>query len=135
MCRPASMVLVKGHKPYWSKTEDSHVKIRQEFGLPENGIGRITSVQVEIVPPNGDFSLPLDKWQFEIDQDRLPDWWDREEAERNVRAELENWAKVRLIREGEVRAEVRENCAVGEPGTPEILGSTCKSTDWACQGS
>ena len=128
MCRPAAMVLVKGRKPYWSATKDSHIEIRREFGLPENGVGRVTSVQVEIVPPGGDFSLPLDKWEFAVDQDILPDWWDRDEAERDVRLELESWAKVRLIRAGDVRAEIKD----GEVVTALLAGGTL---EWMSGGT
>ena len=103
MCRPASMIATLGHKMTWSPTKDSHSDIRAEFGMPENGIGRINSVQIEITPPNGDYSLPPTQWTFCVDQDTLPDWWDAEEAEKQCRIALEAWAKVRLVRSGEVR--------------------------------
>ena len=103
MCRPASMIVTSGHKMTWSKTNDSHSDIRREFGMPENPVGRVTSVQVEIVPLNEDYALPLKNWKFVVDQDTLPDWWDAVEAEKQCRISLEDWAKVRLVRHGENR--------------------------------
>ena len=126
MCRPASMIVTKGPKAVWSAKEDSHSKIRREFGMPENGVGRVTSVQVEIVPEREDFALPLNEWQFVVDQDTLPDWWDKKEAEKECRAELEKWAKVRLVRHGEKRdVKDGENVTAICGGTvSEIRGGT-----------
>ena len=104
MCRPASMVVVMGPKAFSSRKTDKHIEIRKEFGLPENGVGRVTSVQVELVPDENDFSRPLPEWRFVVDQDELPEWWDAEAAEKECRHELEKWASVRLIRDGDVRS-------------------------------
>ena len=125
MCRPASMICTLGHKMTWSKTKDSHSEIRREFGMPENSPGRVTSVQVEIVPRDEDYSLPLPQWTFVVDQDTLPDWWDAVEAERQCRLELENWARVRLVRHGEHRDEIVEG---------ELITAICGGTASAIRG-
>ena len=104
MCRPASMVVAMGPKAFSSRKTDKHIEIRKEFGLPENGVGRVTSVQVELVPDENDFSRPLPEWRFVVDQDELPEWWDADAAEKECRHELEKWASLRLIRDGDVRS-------------------------------
>ena len=105
MCEPASFVVVKGPKALWSKRSDAHTEIRTDHGVPENGIGHPSSVQVEITPAGRNYALPLKDWTFRFDQTELPEWWDAVEAEKECRSELENWAKARLFvnRNGEVR--------------------------------
>ena len=126
MCNPCSMVVAKGPKAYWSKVNESHTAIRKEHGMPENGL-RPVNVQIEITPPNGnDFETPLDEWVFNVDQDQLPGWWNAEDAEKECRSELEEWAKVRLVRAGEKRdVKEGENVVAVCGGTVnEVRGGT-----------
>lgn len=98
MCRFASFVITKGFKAFWSKTEDSHSEIRREHGLPENGIGGITSVQVEYTPEE-DKAPSIDqlKWNFRVDQDKLPDWWNEADAKSACWTALSEMCKARGI--------------------------------------
>jgi hypothetical protein len=103
MCNPASFIITKGFKVFWSKRTDGHTDIRKEHGVPENDELQIKSVQVEITPPDGKFETPLKDWVFRTDQDLLPDWWDAKQAESACRVALEDWAAFRLVRVGEER--------------------------------
>ena len=55
---------------------------------------------LEITPENGNLSLPLKKWKFAIDfagfARDLPEWWNAEKYEAMARAELKNWAAIKL---------------------------------------
>jgi len=127
MCKPASFIVVKGPKAIWSLTKDRHFDIRREFGLPENG-ARTTSVQVEVTPAGNDFALPLDAWSFHVDQDCLPEWWSRHDAEKECRIELEKWARARLVRSGE-RRDVKDGeyvTAVCGGTVENVWGGTIK---------
>jgi len=93
------MIVCQHNKLFWSITSESHTKIREDHKLPDNDT-RIVNVQIEIVPPDNDYTKPLEQWLFVVDQDRLPLWWDSKTAEAAVRAELPNWAKARLLIEG-----------------------------------
>ena len=126
MCNPASFIVTKGFKVFWSKRHDGHTDICKEFELSENDEARIKSVQVEITPPNGEFETPLKDWVYKTDQDLLPDWWDAKDAEKHCRAALEDWAKCRLVRAGERRdvndgEKVTAVCGSGQVGT--VCGS------------
>jgi len=105
MCQPASMILRKTVVPYWSKESDSHEVLLKELGLKDN-TAHPKFVRVVIVPPNGDFSRPLAEWQYHVDQDYLPPWYDATKAERQVRKALVAWAteKVFLTGTHEVRS-------------------------------
>ena len=95
MCDSASMWITE-FEVYWSKNSDSHEDIRDEFKLQESIAGTINICKVEIVPPNKDYSLPLDQWVFSIEQDEMPRWFDREKDEKRARETLKEWAKHKL---------------------------------------
>ena len=99
MCNPASMIATKD-RVYWSKTTDSHHEIISEYNLYESGIRGVNVVPLEIVPKDGNLSIPLSKWKFSIDYEgwnrELPEWWDDKKYEAMARAELKNWGDVKL---------------------------------------
>ena len=113
MCNPASFVLTKD-RVFWSKKTDSHAEIIKEFSLCESirnesaATSESCTLKVEIVPPrSGAFDAPLNEWVFRIDQDITPKWFDAVEDEKRARSALAEWAKIALVREGEMR-DVRE---------------------------
>jgi hypothetical protein len=99
MCQPASMIIRKGQRPYWSPNTESHTELVKELGLRDDTLDP-QFVRVEIGPTNGDMNTPLDKWQYRLEQDLRPDWYDAEEAEFQVREALVGWAKMKLLRDG-----------------------------------
>ena len=111
MCRPASFVITRqgrGMLANWSKeTSESHTDIIEKLGLREQNVrGEYLFVRIEITPPNDDFMAPLDQWQFKVDQDVLPEWWDADAAERCVRKELPEWLAAKVVLPGQIRAAV-----------------------------
>jgi len=105
MCEPASFVVTKGNV-FWSRNTDSHEEIIREFDLKEMVNRAVTLVRVEIMPPNRKFAAPPQEWQWHVDQDILPKWWDEKDAERRCRVELKAWIKAKVCTKG--TAEVRE---------------------------
>jgi len=90
MCNPASFIVTKD-QTFWSKKTDSHEEIISELNLVEIVASKTTLVRVEITPDGGDLTLPIDQWQYRVDQDILPDWYDAEEVEKRCRAVLPEW--------------------------------------------
>ena len=112
MCEPMSGVLTPGHTVHWSEQTDSHREIIAEFGLRETNVrGDINIVPFEVVPPYGDYSLPLSQWQYRVDFDgyqrNLPEWYDTEKAESAARAALKAWAKSNLVRKSAKVGKIR----------------------------
>jgi len=98
MCNLASFVLTRG-KVFWSQTTNSHSVIIAEHGLHEDNAGHKPNlVRVEIRPPyNNDYSASLDTWRYQVDQDKLPEWYDAVEGERVARLALTEWRKFHAI--------------------------------------
>ena len=86
MCKFASFVLTK-ENVYWLPKDESHENIIKEFKLVELFGGKPQIVRVEITP-NKETIGELDTWQFKIDQDILPDWYDQDTDELRTRAAL-----------------------------------------------
>ena len=100
MSEPASIIITKGegsYKAYWSEKTDSHVDIIKEFSLKDvpNVRGEARLIPCEVVPPDGDFLVPLDKWKFK--SDIRPEWADMAEVEKECRKALIAWVGARLV--------------------------------------
>ena len=96
MCRPASMIVTKT-SVLWSKYSDSHEDIIDELSLHMDGIRGPNGVRVEICPQNGNLSSGSRLWEFRVDQDLTPEWWDAADAEKRVRVALKAWKKQKVI--------------------------------------
>ena len=99
MCEFASLVVCK-KSVHWCM-EDSHEEIIEQHGLTADGARGPNVVRVEIVPPDGDPSRPLDEWRYRVDQDLLPDWHDAEDTERRARKALADLVAARVFLTGE----------------------------------
>jgi hypothetical protein len=97
MCNPASFIITKGPKIWWSEKSDKHEDIISEHKLHADGIGGPNIVRVEINPSNGNLSLPLKDWKYQVDQDVFPPWYDEAVCKRECFVELKHWADKKLI--------------------------------------
>ena len=89
MCKFASFVLTKDRE-FYLDTSDSHTEIISANQLNEWGARGPNIVKVEISPTEKIKKWPsLKAWKFKIDQDKLPDWADKEEIEKRTRAALQ----------------------------------------------
>lgn len=98
MCEMASMIVTRTDV-LWLPESDSHEGIIKKNGLNDRGIVP-DFVRVEICPYDDDYSIPFEAWVFRVDQDILPDWWNKEWAEIQVRQVLPEWAKSRYCYSG-----------------------------------
>jgi len=106
MCRPASFVLTK-QKVFWGLRTESHEQIIADNKLREMTARNNPSlVRVEVVPPGGDWNAPLRKWEYHLDQDILPAWYDAEDCERRAKHALKDWYKAKVVKQGEVVASI-----------------------------
>ena len=98
MCDFASFVLTKD-KVFWSDNSDSHTDIIKEFGLHEYGTNGPNILKVEIIPNTKIKSLrDYDNWNFIIDQDIMPEWYNKDLDESRTRKAL----KIRFAKDFKV---------------------------------
>lgn len=106
MCNPASFVLTKD-RVFWSMFSDSHETIIEEFGLHESSrLLEPNILRLEITPPivmnkycdkRPNFAAPLDTWNYKVDQDIMPPWYDAETAKVRATMALKEWYDARVF--------------------------------------
>ena len=63
-------------------------------------------VRTEIYPDDLDYSIPIEEWEYHVDQDILPSWYDAEDVEKRCRIALENvWAKRHIVSDAVVSVD------------------------------
>ena len=114
MCEFASFVLDKTHE-YYLQTSNRHTEIIEHYKLREmhpNGLDAAI-LKVEITPPPENRKAPIDQWNFRIDQDIMPTWFDAADAETRTRAALAR----RSADERWLIEEIGHQITVGYAGT------------------
>ena len=97
MCDFASFVLTKD-KVFWSDS-NSHTDIIKEFGLHEYGANGPNILKVEIFPTTKiKYLRDYDNWEFKIDQDIMPEWYNKDLDESRTRKAL----KIRFAKDFKV---------------------------------
>ena len=86
MCNFASFVLTK-EMAFWSDKTNSHDEIIKEHGLYEGQMrASINLLKVELIPTTDLFDF--DSYEFVVDQDLLPKWFDKDECEKRTRTAI-----------------------------------------------
>ena len=82
MCNFLSAITLKDGSIRIGPT-DSHSEIIDFHKIKETGIRGVQLVKLELVPE--DLQDPISKWEFIVDQDLIPEWFDREKVEKRFR--------------------------------------------------
>lgn len=92
MCYFKSMILLKDS--VFIGNTDSHSDMLDKLGLrDEQPYGTPPDfVKIEIIPPHDDFSVPVDRWRYKVDQDFLPAWYVEEVDRPRCFEALKTWA-------------------------------------------
>ena len=95
VCRIKSAIILKDR--IFIPDYDSHTEMLEELGIEDSRANaERLFVRAELIPPNNDVFRPIDTWNFNVDQDILPDWFVEEvDKERMVKA-VSDWAKDRI---------------------------------------
>src|SRR3990167_5247925 len=81
MCKFFSAIVVDENKKLlWDYDIDSHAELLEKFHITDTTVFP-NFVSVEFTPPNGDvFGHDFTEWIFKVDQDLIPDWFEKEKA-------------------------------------------------------
>ena len=129
MCNFASFVLTKD-KVFWSDS-DSHTDIIEEFELHEDGANGPNILKVEIIPtPKIKSLLDYDNWNFKIDQDIMPEWYNKDLDKSRTRKAL----KIRFAKDFKVPGSLNLYGCTGLKSLPSDL-KVCRYLDLSgCTG-
>jgi hypothetical protein len=116
MCDFASFVLTKD-KVFWSDS-DSHTDIIEEFELHEYGANGPNILKVEIFPTTKiKYLRDYDNWEFKIDQDIMPEWYNKDLDKSRTRKAL----KIRFAKDFKVPGYLDLSGCTGLKSLPSNL--------------
>ena len=129
MCMFKSMLLLKDK--VFCPNYDSHEDMINETGM-EHGPMRENFVRVEITPPHDDLTVPIDKWEYKVDQDYLPEWYVEEVDKPRCFDALKAWAVKHIlvgqdvpeVKQGEFVVLVNCNTGIVKGTVREVRGGT-----------
>ena len=102
MCRFKSGIILKNKCVIAQGSNNSHSDLLEQLGIEDNYIGASkTFVRAELVPENDEWWInpaeEPDKWNFVVDQDVVPEWFDREKYEAEFREYVCDWWKAHVL--------------------------------------
>lgn len=78
----------------------THVSLLESLNIADTRTNAMrVFVKAMLVPPQGDISAPINQWKFEVDQDILPEWFekDRKRYEDEMRQEVSSYIKNNFV--------------------------------------
>ena len=102
MCQFKSGIILKNKIVVAPGKDDSHSNLLESLGIQDDYIGASkTFVRAELVPQNNEWWISPEehpeKWTFVVDQDIVPEWFCREESEKEFRAAVCTWWKSHVL--------------------------------------
>ena len=126
MCRFKSGIILKSKIVVAQGDNDSHSDLLESLGIKDDYMGASkTFVRAELVPKNNEWWVnpqeSPDSWNFIVDQDITPDWFDKDEHEKLFREAVCSWwnehvlvdKKIDILSDGYYRlkrCEVKKLC-------------------------
>lgn len=99
MCQFKSAICLKDR--VFVPDYDSHSKMLEELDIEDDFVhASKVFVRVELVPEDGDKTTDVDEWKLNVDQDVLPDWWDKNDYLPRIKAAVKAWCDIHILRNG-----------------------------------
>lgn len=95
MCNFKSGLIFKNRVVLTPMYNDSHSRALENLNIEDNTVNASKMfVRVELLP-NGNETMDVSKWKFKVDQDIVPDWYEKDPKryEEEFRNEVKNWMK------------------------------------------
>lgn len=100
MCCFKSGIILKNKVVLAPEGNESHSDLLNSLGIEDDRMNAMkVFVRAELLPPNGNKAVTVDKWEFNIDQDITPDWFnaDRGKYEMEFRDTVKDYLKDKFI--------------------------------------
>lgn len=99
MCRFKSGVILKNRVVLAPEGRESHSDLLESLNIDDNTINA-KFVRVELIPPNGNISSDIKNWDYNLDQDYLPEWYkiDPKRYEDEFRNSVKDYVEKRAVR-------------------------------------
>ena len=94
MCRFKSGIILKGSVVLTPIYNESHSALLRTKGINDTDFNaRKVFVRAELIPPEGDILSDVNTWEYNVDQDIVPDWYEDDPAkyEKDFREAVKEW--------------------------------------------
>lgn len=79
MCQFKSGIILKNKVILTPEGNESHSDLLESLGIKDNHMNAIkTFVRAELTPPNNDKKIDVADWDYSVDQDMVPDWYEKD---------------------------------------------------------
>ena len=96
MCKLKSAIILKDR--IFMPDYDSHSKMLEELGITDDYFNASkVFVRAELSPAYGDVFSNIDSWEFSVDQDITPEWFDEKDCAERMRNTVKEWAKTHIF--------------------------------------
>ena len=96
MCKLKSAIILKDR--IFMPDYDSHSKMLEELKITDDYFhASKVFVRAELSPENGDVFSDIDGWEFRVDQDITPEWFDEKDCAERMRNTVKEWAKTHIF--------------------------------------
>ena len=96
MCKLKSAIILKDR--IFMPDYDSHSKMLEELKITDDYFNASkVFVRAELSPENGDVFSDIDGWEFSVDQDITPEWFDEKDCTERMRNTVKEWAKTHIF--------------------------------------
>lgn len=94
MCMFKSGIITKNGVTLAPIYNDSHSKLLEAMGIEDSPISAMKMfVRAELIPPNNDKTANIKDWKYKVDQDVVPDWYEKDPKryEEEMRESVRDW--------------------------------------------
>ena len=96
MCKLKSAIILKDK--IFMPDYDSHSKMLEELKITDDYFNALkVFVRAELSPADGDAFSDIDGWEFSVDQDITPEWFDEKDCAERMRKAVKEWAKTHIF--------------------------------------
>ena len=123
MCKLKSAIILKDR--IFMPNYDSHSKMLEELKITDDYFNASkVFVRAELVPENGDVFSEIDSWEFSVDQDITPGWFDEKDCAERMRKAVKEWANTHIfIGQNDLKISHGENIFIKDCKNVKICGN------------
>ena len=124
MCKLKSAIILKDK--IFMPDYESHSKMLEELRITDDYINASkVFVRAELSPENGNVFSDIDSWEFCVDQDITPEWFDEKDCTERMRKAVKEWAKTHIfIGQNDLKISHGENIFIKDCEDVDIYGNT-----------
>ena len=123
MCKLKSAIILKDR--IFMPDYDSHSKMLEELKITDDYFNASkVFVRAELVPENGNVFSDIDSWEFSVDQDITPEWFDEKDCAERMRKAVKEWANTHIfIGQNGLKISHGENILIKDCEDVDICGN------------